>query len=124
VTWPPWLSWCPCVWGSACSPGAITGPEDLPVSSRRLARGSGITLVVIAVFVALGLHLPTLVDALGDQPSGAAYLGAPTLFWVVKFYDLAIVVPAALTVGIGLLRRQVWARKPAYAISTYVPKIA
>jgi hypothetical protein len=35
---------------------------------------------------------------------------------VVKFYDLGIVVPAALTVGVGLIRRQVWARKPAYAI--------
>ena len=95
---------------------ALAKPEELPASSRRLARGSGITLVVIAAFVALGLHLPTLVDALGDHPSGAAYLGAPTLFWVVKFYDLGIVVPAALTVGIGLLRGQVWARKPAYAI--------
>ena len=95
---------------------ALAKPEELPASSRRLSRGSGITLVVIAAFVALGLHLPTLVDALGDQPSGAAYLDAPTLFWVVKFYDLGIVVPAALTVGIGLLRHQVWARKPAYAI--------
>jgi hypothetical protein len=85
-------------------------------SSRRLTRGSGITLVVIAAFVALGLHLTTLVDSLRDHPSGAAYIDAPTLFWVVKFYDLGIVVPAALTVGIGLLRRQVWARKPAYAI--------
>ena len=95
---------------------ALAKPEELPASSRRLARGSGITLVVIAAFVALGLHLPTLVDALGDHPAGAAYLDAPTLFWVVKFYDLGIVVPAALTVGVGLLRRQVWARKPAYAI--------
>ena len=95
---------------------ALARPEEVPASSRRLARGSGITLVVIAAFVALGLHLPSLVDALGDHPSGAAYLGAPTLFWVVKFYDLGIVVPAALTVGIGLLRGQVWARKPAYAI--------
>jgi hypothetical protein len=95
---------------------ALAKPAELPASSRRLARGSGITLVVIAVFVAVGLHLPTLVDALGDHPSGASYLDAPTLFWVVKFYDLGIVVPAALAVGVGLLRRQVWARKPAYAI--------
>ena len=35
---------------------------------------------------------------------------------MVKFYDLGIVVPAALAVGIGLLRRQSWARKPAYGI--------
>jgi len=91
-------------------------PEGLPVSSRRLERGSGILLVVIAAFVVVGIHLPRLVDALRDHPSGAAYLAMPTTFWVVKFYDLGIVVPAALTVGVGLLRRRQWARKPAYAI--------
>ena len=98
---------------------ALAEPEELPASSQRLARGSGITLVVIAVFVAVGLHLPTLVAALRDHPSGAAYLDVSTLFWVVKFYDLGIVVPAALTVGIGLrrvscghanLRTRSWAR--------------
>jgi hypothetical protein len=94
----------------------LVRPEALPRSTRRLQRGSGILLLIIAAFVALGLHLPTLVDALGDHPSGADYLAMPTAFWVVKFYDLGIVVPAALTVGIGLLRRQPWARKPAYAI--------
>jgi hypothetical protein len=94
----------------------LVRPEALPPSTRRLERGSGILLVVIAAFVALALHLPTLVDALRDQPTSAAYLAMPTAFWVVKFYDLGIVVPAALMVGVGLLRRQAWARKPAYAI--------
>ncbi len=90
--------------------------DDLPSSNPRLERGSGILLVVIAAFVVLGLHLPTLVDALRDQPTGAAYLATPTTFWVVKFYDLGMVAPAALAVGIGLLRRRSWARKPAYGI--------
>jgi len=94
----------------------LVRPEGLPVSTRRLERGSGILLVVIAAFVVFGIHLPTLVDALRDHPSGTAYLETPMTFWVVKFYDLAIVVPAALTVGVGLLRRRLWARKPAYAI--------
>jgi hypothetical protein len=93
-----------------------TVPALPATSSRRLERGSGILLIVIAVFVVLGIHLPGLVDALRDQPKGSAYLATPTTFWVVKFYDLGIVVPAALTVGVGLLRRQSWARKPAYAI--------
>jgi hypothetical protein len=95
---------------------ALARPDGLPQSSRRLTRGSGILLVVIATLVIVGLHGPTLVDALRDHPTGAAYLETPTLFWVVKFYDLGIVAPAALTVGIGLLRHQLWALKPAYAI--------
>ena len=94
----------------------LARPEELPPSTRRLERGSGILLVVIAAFVVFGIHLSGLVDALRDQPSAAAYLETPNTFWVVKFYDLAIVAPAALTIGVGLLRRRVWARKPAYAI--------
>ncbi len=94
----------------------LTRSDGLPSSSRGLERGSGILLVVIAAFVVFGMHLPTLVDALRDPPSGVAYLETPNLFWVVKFYDLAIVAPAALTVGIGLLQHRLWARKPAYAI--------
>jgi hypothetical protein len=87
-----------------------------PVWSRRLEVGCGVLLVVIAAFVVFGLHLSTLVDAMGATPSGAAYRDAPTAFWVVKFYDLGIVAPAALVVGVGLLRRRSWARVPAYAI--------
>ena len=96
-------------WGLARS-------EQLPESTRRLQRGSGILLVAMAAFVVVGIHLRQLVDALSDQPTGAEYLALPTTFWVVKFYDLGIVAPAALAVGIGLLRRQAWARKPAYGI--------
>lgn len=94
----------------------LVRPEQLPSSTRRLQRGSGILLVVMAAYVVLGIHLPNLIDALRDPPTGTQYLAMPATFWVVKFYDLGIVAPAALTVGIGLLRRQLWARKPAYAI--------
>jgi hypothetical protein len=88
----------------------------LPAWSRRLEIGCGALLLVIAVFVVVGIHLPTLVDAMGPDPTGTAYRDAPTAFWVVKFYDLGIVVPAALLVGVGLLRGERWARVPAYAI--------
>src|SRR5664279_561130 len=75
--------------------------NSLPSSTPRLQRGSGILLLVMASFIVLGIHLPNLVDALRDQPTGAAYLAMPTTFSVVTFYDLGIVAPAALTVGIG-----------------------
>ena len=45
----------------------LARPEELPPSTRRLERGSGILLVVIAAFVVFGMHLPTLVDALRDH---------------------------------------------------------
>jgi hypothetical protein len=51
-----------------------------------------------------------------DQPAGVQYLSSPTAFWLVKFMDLGIVVPAALAVGIGALRRRQWARKPMYTL--------
>ena len=94
-------------------PGQTGGAASI---DRPAPAGSGWLLIVIAAFVALGLHLPGLVDALREQPRELAYRELPNTFWVVKFYDLGIVVPAALAVGIGLLRRQLWARKPAYAI--------
>ena len=90
--------------------------DALPPWSRRLEGGSGILLLVVAGFIVVGIHLPSLVDALQTEPTGVAYLSAPVAFWVVKFYDLAIVTPAAITVGVGLLTRQPWAKKPAYAI--------
>lgn len=90
--------------------------EDLPRPPRRLEKQTGVLLLVIAGFVVVGLHLPGLIDAWSADPSGPAYLATPTTFWVVKFYDLGLVVPAAVAVGIGLLRSSVWARKPAYAI--------
>jgi hypothetical protein len=87
-----------------------------PVWSRALEVGCGVLLVVLAAFVVVGIHLPSLVDAMGPAPAGEAYRAAPTAFWVVKFYDLGIVAPAALVVGVGLLRRRAWARVPASAI--------
>lgn len=62
------------------------------------------------------LHLSTLVDAMGPHPTTAAFLDAPTAFWVVTFCDLGIVVPAALVVGVGLRRGRRWARTCANAI--------
>ena len=81
-----------------------------------MERATGVLLLGVASFVVVGIHLPSLVDAMGTAPAGAAYRDAPTAFWVVKFYDLGIVAPAALVVGVGLLRHRRWARVPAYAI--------
>ncbi|MEV4280058.1 nitroreductase/quinone reductase family protein [Actinoplanes xinjiangensis] len=93
-----------------------TPPAELPATSARADRTAGLVLLAIAGFVVVGLHLPTLFDAMRDQPSSVQYLSSPTAFWLVKFMDLGIVVPAAVAVGIGALRHRQWARKPMYTL--------
>lgn len=87
----------------------------LPATPRRLDRTLGVFLLVVAAFVAFGLHLPTLLDALSDQPTGTEYLSDPIVFWIVKFMDLGIVVPAITVTGVGIVRGAGWARRAVYA---------
>jgi hypothetical protein len=91
---------------------------DLPAPPRRLERLTGWVLVAVAVFLVVGLHLPTMLTAWTDPSSMAEYASAPTPFWLVKLMDLGIVVPAAVVTGIGLLRGASWARRVMYPFLT------
>lgn len=82
-----------------------------PAPRRRLERVSGWYLLVVAVFLTVGLHLPGLADAWRDTPTSEEYLADPVVFWVVKVMDLAYVVPIVVAVGIGLLRGLPWSRR-------------
>jgi hypothetical protein len=93
--------------------------DTLPAPTRRMRRGVAALLLAVAAFLALGLHVPGLIDAWRDVPVSAEYLAAPTPFWVVKLMDLGIVVPVAVTVAVGLLRDAVWARTPVYALLSW-----
>ena len=85
-----------------------------PPMTRRSRRVLGSFVIVVAGFVLVGLHLPTLIDAWRDQPERPEYLADPGVFWVVKLMDLGIVVPTLTAVGIGLVRGADWAHKAAY----------
>lgn len=86
----------------------------LPPSTGRTERTAGVVLLVIAAFLTFGLHLPSLLDALGETPTAVEYTSSPTAFWAVKTMDLGIVVPTAVAVGIGLLRGSEAARRLAH----------
>ncbi|MFG1847042.1 hypothetical protein [Micromonospora carbonacea] len=91
-----------------------------PAPSRQLARAAGGTLLGAAAFLLLGLHLPTMVTAWTDPASMIEYASSPTPFWTVKLMDLGIVVPAAVAVGLGVLRGAAWARRMAYPLLTWL----
>ena len=88
--------------------------QDLPTTSRGTDRTLGILLLIVAAFLLVGLHLPGLVDAWSANPTGPEYLADPVVFWLVKFMDLAIVVPALIAIGIGVLRGSPWAHEAKY----------
>ena len=91
---------------------------DLPAPSRRVERSTGWVLVLVAIFLVGGLHLPTMLTAWSDPASMTEYASAPTPFWLVKLMDLGVVVPAAVVTGLGLLRGAAWARRVTYPFLT------
>lgn len=93
---------------------------DVPRTPSRVNRFFGSFLLVVAAFLTLGLHLPGLVDAWADQPTSSEYLADPVVFWLVKFMDLALVVPTLVAVGVGVLRSSPWVERAKYAAAGWV----
>lgn len=93
-------------------------PRDLPALSPSLRRTTGIALLAVAAFLALGLHLRSMVTAWTDPTALTEYASSPTPFWLVKLMDLGVVVPLALVTGVGLLRASAWAIRVMYPLLT------
>jgi hypothetical protein len=93
-------------------------PAELPRPSPPIERAFAVALLLVAVFLVFGLHLRSLIIAWQNPASLTEYASSPTPFWMVKLMDLGIVVPAAVTIGVGLLRRADWARRSAYVLLT------
>lgn len=74
-----------------------------------LVRVVSVYLFCVAAFLAIGLHLPGLVDAWRDAPTSQEYLADPVVFWVVKVMDLAYVLPLLIAVGVALVADRPWA---------------
>lgn len=95
---------------------AYVDHADLPTWPRWLARWVAVFALAVGAFLALGLHLPGLLDAWRAQPTSREMLADPALFWLVKLMDLAIVVPVLIAVGVSLLRRRASPGKATYAV--------
>jgi hypothetical protein len=93
-------------------------PAGAPGTSRRLERTAGVVLLLVAAFLVAGLHLPSMLTAWRDPAALTEYASSPTPFWLVKLMDLGIVVPAAVAIGVGLLRQAEAARRAAPVLLT------
>ena len=92
----------------------------LPPLSHRFTRFVAGFVLVIAAFLAIGLHLPGLIASFGAQPPGSAGLTDPAVFWLVKFMDLGVVVPVLVAVAVGLLQERGWAHKAMVAVVSWI----
>lgn len=70
----------------------------------------------VAAFILLGRWLPFLVELTQGDPTSPDYVENPTSFLLIGLLDLGLVVPAALTAGIGLRFHASWSRTAAYAV--------
>lgn len=92
----------------------------LPAFSRPFGRFVAGFALLIAAFLALGLHLPGLVGSLRAAPPGSAGLADPAVFWLVKFMDLGVVVPVLVGFAVGLLRGRRWAHRAVYPVVGWI----
>jgi hypothetical protein len=90
--------WFPLLWALVTISGAVLAlagarlvRTSAPSPRPRLERVTGWYLLVVALFLTIGLHLPGLVDAWREAPTSEEYLADPVAFWVVKLLDLAYV---------------------------------
>lgn len=93
-------------------------PGELPSPSSGVRKTAGASLLVVALFLVVGQHLRPLLTAWTNPAALTEYSSSPTPFWMVKLMDLGIIVPAAITSGVGLLLGAKWALKIMYPLLT------
>ena len=90
--------------------------EWLLPHSRRSDRMRAMALFGVAGFILFGRWLPALIDLVGGGRMNSEYLENPTSYLLIGLLDIGVVVPAAVTAGMALLRGVRWARKAAFAV--------
>ncbi len=105
-------------WATALRSWRTLVIEPLPALSVRLRRLlAGILLGISLVFALAWLAslAPVLVG--GSHPQ--SYIDDPTMFWLIRLLDLAVVIPASVITGLGLLRNASWATRLGYVLTGF-----
>lgn len=91
--------------------------QPAPEPPAGLRRVTATIFLLVAAFFALSWTAQALQVYRGEASD--EYTLGPTLFWLIKMLDLGFLVPAMLTVGVGLLRRSALAARVAYGMVLY-----
>ncbi|MQA03365.1 MAG: hypothetical protein GEV07_11785 [Streptosporangiales bacterium] len=64
--------------------GRTLDVDGLAPASRLVDRLAAGTLLAVAAFLVVGLHLGSYLDALRSEPTRVEYVSSPSAFWIVK----------------------------------------
>ena len=104
-------------WLTAARAWAALSSPPLPLAGMALRRSVAILLLAISAFFAAAWLGGAAQVLRGATPSG--YAEDPTLFWLVRFMDLAFVIPAAIVVAVAMLRGWHWSTRAAVAFTGF-----
>lgn len=89
------------------------GTRQIRVPSAGLRRTVAVVLLLSSLLFAANWIGGIAALLRGRPPAG--YAEDPALFWLVRFMDLALVIPAAVAIAAGLLRSASWSMVAAIA---------
>jgi hypothetical protein len=108
--------------GIAVAAWRMVDERQLRMPERGVRLGVAWVLIVVGTLLALAWSR-SIVEVMGGTPS-TEYLEHPGAFWLVRTMDLALVIPATIATGIGLLRRSMLAVKAACAVTAGIALLA
>lgn len=94
------------------------GRMEMPQPSRLLRRVTAGVLILVAALFALAWGSQIAAVAGGEYST--EYAEHPTAFWLIRTLDFAIIIPATLASGIGLLRGNATALRAAYGLAGFL----
>jgi hypothetical protein len=108
------------VLGWVVAVGAWTALTSVPVPPIAAGLRKSFAMIVLLLNTGIALAWSAgIADVLDGGAVAAEYEADSTLFWVVKTMDLAVVVPVAFIMAIGLLRGAAWAIRLVYALAGF-----
>ena len=106
-------------WVTTAAAWSALDRQDLPHLPGGVRKGLGAAFLLVGVLFVLTWS-QQIAQVISGSTALPEYLDDPGTFWVIKTFDLALVMPIAIAAGIGLLRNHALATHVSYAVAGFL----